>query len=142
MSAGLKYHTKGGCQMTNGKCTLHKAIHEKVEEHHSALFDKKSGLAYCIKDKVSKKALWGNVLALIAISAGFIIASLNAWGDAKTERSNNKANIAVIQTNMQTKFDAIEKSIEEIKNKQMDTKELLLEIRKILNEKKTDGGRD
>ena len=122
----------------NGKCTLHKAIHEKVEEHHTALFDKKSGLAYCIKDKVSKKAVAIWIIASLGVFATFTIAGLNAWGNAKDERKENKTSIAVIQT----KLDAIEKSIEEIKKKQMDPKELLLEIRKILNEKKTDGGRD
>jgi len=119
----------------NGKCTRHQALHEKVEEHHSVLFDKKTGLAYCVKDKVSKKALWGNALALLAISTGFIIASLTAWGGAAKERGDNKANIAIVQSDVQNKFNALEKNIEEIKNRQIDPKELLREIRNIMLEK-------
>ena len=116
----------------NGKCMLHQTIHEKVEEHHAALFDKKFGLAYCVKDKVSKKALALWVIAIMGVSATFIVAGLNSWGNAKDERKDNKSAISVVET----KFNAIEKSIEEIKEKQIDPKELLRQIKNIINEKK------
>jgi len=102
--------------------------------------DGTSGLVSCVKSKVSKKTLVGWVGPVVGILAMCTVAGFTAWGNAKDERKENKSSIAVIQNDMQNKFNALEKSMDEIKRKQIDPKELLMEIRMIINEKKESGG--
>ena len=102
--------------------------------------DGASGLVSCVKSKVSKKAMLSWVGSIIGILAMFTVAGLTAWGNAKDERKENKSSIAVMQSDVQNKFDVLEKSMGEIKSKQIDPKELLMEIRKIINEKKEPEG--
>jgi len=115
-----------------------KHINNDLTGHDKTLYgdDGISGLVSCVKSKVSKKALIGWVGSIVGILAMFTVAGLTAWGNAKDERKENKSSIAVIQNDVQNKFDALEKSMDEIKRKQLDPKELLMEIRNIINEKK------
>ena len=116
------------------KCPHHETIGTKVDEHHEALFDKDTGLSYCIKDKVSIKAMTTWVIIILGLLSTFTLAGLNAWGNAKDERKDNKTAIAVIHKELES----INESMNEIKSKQIDSKDLLREIRKIVNEKGKD----
>jgi len=121
-----------------------KHIDSNLKGYSKTLYgdDGASGLVSCVKSKVSKKALIGWVVSIVGILAMFTVAGLTAWGNAKDERKENKSSIAVIQSDVQNKFNALEKSMGEIKSKQIDPKELLMEIRKIIFEKREPGGHE
>ena len=115
---------------------------KKVDGHSKTLYgpDGTGGVVACIKSKVSKKTMAFWTLGLLGVLTTVTIAGLNSWGQAKDERKENKSSIAVIQNDVQNKFNALEKSMDEIKSKQIDPKELLMEIRNIIHEKKEPGG--
>ena len=125
------------------ECQLElKHINDGLDGHGKTLYgnDGASGLVSCVKSKVSKKALMAWIGSVIGILAMFTVAGLTAWGNAKDERKDNKQSIAVIQSDVQNKFDSLEKSINEVKSRQIDPRELLKEIRNIILEKKKEPG--
>ena len=111
-------------------------MNKTIKGHSLTLYgeDGSNGLVSCVKSKVSKKALIGWIGSIVGVLAIYILSGLTAWGKAKDERKENKQNIAVIQNDVQNKFIAIEKTIKEIKEKQIDPEKLLDEIRKIIKQ--------
>ena len=89
------------------------------------------GVLGYLKNKVSKKGLAAITIPLMAIIALFLIAGLNAWGNAKEERFNNKESISIIQK----EFNQIKITMENIEKNQIKPNELLEEIRKIIDGK-------
>jgi len=110
-------------------------INKELSGHGKTLYgeDGSTGLVSHVKSKVSKKALIGWIGSITGVLAIYVLSGMTAWGTAKDERKENKQNIAVIQKDVQNKFDALEKSMDEIKHKLIDPDNLLREIRKIVN---------
>jgi hypothetical protein len=106
-----------------------KECHEDKEKMRQALFgpDGLGGLAACVKQKISWKAM----IAICVFMGGFVIAGLNAWGNAKDERNENKESIAVIQNDLQY----IKQTTDKIEQNQMKPSELLEAIKEAIKNK-------
>lgn len=111
----------------------------RISGHDRTLYGPEGtgGVVACVKTKVSKRTLYGSVISFVGIFAMLMIAGLTAWGNAKDERKQTKENLSVLQS----RFEMICNDIVEIKQQQqkiienqINPKELLNEIRKILED--------
>ena len=79
-----------------------------------------------LKSKISWKALVPVVGMILVI----LIAGLTAWGKAKDERRDNKEGVLILKTQLT----GIEKSLDEIKRKQIAPEELIRSIKEAIKE--------
>jgi len=83
-------------------------------------------IALHLKSKVSWKALVPIVAIIITLAA----AGLNAWGNAKDERKENKQAVALLGAHL----DNIERAINKIEQRQIDPAALIKEIERLIRQ--------
>jgi len=83
-------------------------------------------MALRLKSKVSWKALVPIVAIIITLAA----AGLNAWGNAKDERKENKQSVALLGAHL----DNIERAINKIEQRQIDPEDLIRQIERIVRQ--------
>ena len=85
----------------------YKNIKEDVEGHQKTLYGLEGigGIVACMNRKVSRRALTGSVLGVLAMLAIFIVYGMGAFAGEKEKRQENTISIQIMKS-----------SLEEIKN--------------------------
>lgn len=117
------------CPNTECKATIEK----KLSHHDFTLYGKDGlgGIVSCLKDKISRKTLFGVFLPVLTLLAVFIVYGFNAWGNATDERKGNRLSIELIKKDLEI----INKTTQRIEENQLNPKDFLNEIKKIIKEK-------